>query len=97
MTNEEQKLSYEELQNAANGLVERNRMLTMQCNKLAEQVRALSEMAAFKRLDYLFKIVEMDFKFPSDFVISCTDEIVKTMTFEEKEDKEGTDTKEEEA
>jgi len=79
--NNEKKLSYEELEKAANGLLE-------QRNQLMARVQQLSEVAAFKRIDYLFKVVENADKFPSNFVITCTEELVQTMSIPEKEEKE---------
>ena len=42
----------------------------------------------FKRLDYLFKVVENSIQFPDDFVSECVSEIVNTITI--KEDTEDT-------
>lgn len=63
---QEKKLSYEELENVANNLYARLQQADM------------SNM--FKRLDYLFKVVENVDNFPQEFVKSCIEEIVTVIT-----------------
>lgn len=61
-----QKLSYEQLQ-------EQN----------AQLIRALNRnniALQLKRIDYCFKVLENSDKFNSDFVISCADEIQRSLT-----------------
>lgn len=68
-TNTETKLSYEELEKVANELYTRLQQ---------------SEMSnVFKRLDYLFKIVENIHSFPEEFQKKCIEEIVSFMTIPE--------------
>ena len=80
---EQKKMSYEELENVAHQLSEQSRELY---NKLQE----MNYANLFKRLDYLFKVVEFSAMFDSDFVIKCTDEIkgILTVPQEEKQEKE---------
>lgn len=73
---EKKKLSYEELENICHQLSDQSRTLYQ---KLQEA--DLSNM--FKRLDYLFAVVENRDAFPEDFVKKCTDEIVNSMTVQE--------------
>ena len=73
---EKKKLSYEELENICHQLSDQSRTLYQ---KLQEA--DLSNM--FKRLDYLFAVVENRAAFPEDFVKKCTDEIVNSMTVQE--------------
>jgi hypothetical protein len=69
-----QKLSYDQLNDACNQLFQQNQQLR----------KALQEMNAanmFKRLDYLFKVVELGATFKdADFVNSCMDEIKEALT-----------------
>ena len=54
--------------------------------KLKADVNELSNVAMFKRLDYLFKVVEFSSTFKdSDFVNSCMDEIKEALTVREED------------
>ena len=80
-----QKLTYEQLNDACNQLWQQNKQLVM-------RNRELEQLAFNKRMDYLFKVLEFDSKFSSDFVVNCTNEIEEAMTIPnepEKEKKEG--------
>ena len=79
------KLTYEQLESAANQLAQQNQMLR---NQLME----MNYHNVFKRLDYLFKVVEHATSFDTEFVTTCKTEIVTLMTPETIEE---TDTKEE--
>ena len=80
---ETKKLSYEELENVCHQLSEQSQTLY---RKLQEA--NMSNM--FKRLDYLFAVVENKVAFPEDFVKKCVDEIITSMTIpEETEEKTG--------
>ena len=64
-----EKLSYEDLENV--------------CHQLSEQSRALYQRLqeadmtnVFKRLDYLFAVVENKEAFPEEFFKNCTKEIM---------------------
>ena len=78
--NEAKKLSYEELENVCHQLSEQSQTLY---RKLQEA--NMSNM--FKRLDYLFAVVENRAAFPEDFTKKCIDEIVNSMTIPEAEEK----------
>lgn len=86
-TNEPQKLSYEQLQNIAGQLQQQNMQLR----------RALGEQDytnAFKRLDYLFKVIEFEHMFSNDFISKVVKEIETTITIppvEEKDKQENTE------
>ena len=71
---QEKKLSYEELENIANNLYVRLQQADM--------------ANMFKRLDYLFKVVENVDNFPQEFTKQCIDEIVNIMTISTEETKE---------
>lgn len=79
-----EKLSYEQLENVAHQLSEQAKQLYMKL-----QAANMSNM--FKRLDYLFKVVENGHIFKQDFFEKCIAEIEEIMTVPEETDKkEGT-------
>lgn len=71
-----QKLSYEDLERVAHQLSDQNR-------QLYSKVQELSDAAIFKRLDYLFKVVESKDVFLADFVNTCIKEIEDIITIPE--------------
>ena len=78
--NKEKKLSYSELENVAHQLSEQNRQLYNQLQK-----SNLTNM--FKRLDYLFKVIENGKVFKQEFLEKCITEIEELMTVPEEENK----------
>lgn len=79
-TQQEKKLSYDELNNAAMQLVEQNRQLNA---KLVEANRALM----FRRLDYLFKCLEFAGVIKdAEFIGNCIEEIKAAMAGPQEED-----------
>lgn len=76
---ENAKMSYEQLENVATQLSEQVRQLYA---KLQES--NLENM--FKRLDYLFKVIENAHAFNEEFVSKCTSEIESLMTLPDNED-----------
>lgn len=87
-----QKMSYEQLEQIAHQLSEQARQLYGQLQKAN-----LSNM--FKRLDYLFKVVENGYMFKQDFLEKCINEIEDIMTVPEEtgsEEEETPDIKPEE-
>lgn len=85
----QKKLSYEELENVAKELSQQNQQLNMMIQK--------SNMSnAFRRLDYLFKVLECKDCFNPDFIVTCSDEIVNIMTIPEEGDVENTETEKKE-
>lgn len=71
------KLSYEELEQVAHQLSEQTRQLYGQLQR-----ENLNNM--FRRLDYLFKVVENCHMFTQDFTEKCINEIVEVMTIPEE-------------
>lgn len=67
------ELTYEQLTEIANQLSRDN-------HALRQQMQEMNYFNLFKRLDYLFKVVENDTKFTTDFVTTCHNEIVNLMT-----------------
>jgi hypothetical protein len=74
---EQKKLSYEELGNVAGQLQQQNKFLL-------EQLQKQQGESFYKRLDYLFKVVELKEVFPEEFIGDCIDEIVSTITIPEE-------------
>ena len=77
-----EKLTYEELNNVCHQLSEQSRALY-------QQLQEANLTNAFRRLDYLFAVLDKSSFFPEDFVKKCADEIVEMLTIPEtpKEDK----------
>ena len=85
-----EKMSYEQLENVAHQLSE-------QAKQLYTQLQAANMTNMFKRLDYLFKVVENGHVFNQDFLDKCIAEIEEHMTIpEEVEETENTEDKTEE-
>lgn len=82
MTMEEQK-KQENID--VNGLISQNRVLY-------EQLMEARRILAYKRLDYLFKVMEYRAAFDSDFLIKCIEEIQETIMPKEKEEDTEEDT-----
>ena len=79
----EQKLTYDQLNDACNQLWQQNK-------ELARRNRELENFAMNKRLDYLFKCLELSNNFSSDFIVSCASEIEEAMTIpQEMEEHKG--------
>ncbi len=70
------KMTYEQLENVAHQLSE-------QVRQLHQQLQNVNMTNSFKRLDYLFKILEVEEVFDVKFVQKCTQEIVEIMTIPE--------------
>lgn len=71
---EQEKLTYEQLEQAANTLLAQN-------NELKRTLVELSN--AMRRLDYLLKVLEQAHFFADDFVAKCVAEIEQLMTIPE--------------
>ena len=80
-------LSDEELENVAHQLSE-------QVRQLYTKLQEANMINIFKRLDYLFKVVEHSSKFDIEFLEKCISEIQEILTI--PENKEETNEKEEE-
>lgn len=77
-----QKMSYEQLEQVAHQLSE-------QARQMYDQLQKANLTNMFKRLDYLFKVVENGEMFSQEFVTKCINEIEEFMTVpEESEDAE---------
>lgn len=81
---ETQKMSYEQLEQVAHQLSEQTRQLYSKLQK--------SNMEnVFKRLDYLFKVVENKNVFSKEFLDNCIKEIEEIITIPESEDNKETE------
>ena len=68
-----EKMSYEQLENVAHQLSEQNR-------QLFAKLQELNMANMFKRLDYLFKVIENGHMFKQDFLEKCIAEIESLIT-----------------
>ena len=82
-----EKMSYGQLENVAHQLSEQNR-------QLFAKLQELNMANMFKRLDYLFKVVESGHMFKQDFLEKCIAEIESLMIVPEQEEKPETEDKE---
>jgi len=71
-----EKMSYEQLENIAHQFSDQNRQLH------ADLLKA-QEVGFFKRLDYLFRVVDNPGAFNSTFWTNCRDEVETIMTIPE--------------
>ena len=74
-----EKMSYEQLENVAHQLSEQAKQLYM-------KLQAANMSTMFKRLDYLFKVVEYGHMFKQDFLEKCIAEILVFLSFGEEGD-----------
>ena len=81
-----EKMSYEQLESVAHQLSEQNR-------QLFAKLQELNIANMFKRLDYLFKVIENGHMFKQDFLEKCIAEIENLMTVPEQEEEPETVTK----
>ena len=82
-----EKMSYEQLEGVAHQLSEQNR-------QLFAKLQELNMTNMFKRLDYLFKVIENGHMFGQDFLEKCIAEVESLMTVPEQEKKPETEDKE---
>lgn len=76
-TQKDNKYSYDELNNIASQLSQQNQ-------QLYQQLQRANMTNMFKRLDYLFKVVENGAMFSPEFTDKCIKEIEDSMTLEEE-------------
>lgn len=82
-----EKMSYEQLEGVAHQLSEQNR-------QLFAKLQELNMTNVFKRLDYLFKVIENGHMFEQHFLEKCIAEVESLMTVPEQEEKPETEDKE---
>ena len=76
-----EKMSYEELENIAHQLSEQSRVLM-------QKLQEANMGNMFKRLDYLFKIIEFEHMFDGNFIDKCVKEIQDMISIPEEEPNE---------
>lgn len=76
-TERPEKMSYEQLENVAHQLSEQAKQLYM-------KLQAANMGNMFKRLDYLFKVVENGHMFKQDFLERCISEIEELISVPEE-------------
>lgn len=76
-----QKLTYEQLNEACSQLYQQNQ-------NLLKQLQQANMVNMFKRLDYLFQVLKYNTLFEEGFVSNCINEIQDAMTIQQEE-KEG--------
>lgn len=75
-----QKYTYDELNNICGQLYQQNQ-------NLLKQLRQMDQVAMFKRIDYLLKVVELSDKFKdAEFISNCVMELKEALTLEQPED-----------
>ena len=73
-----EKMSYEELENIAHQLSEQSRVLM-------QKLQEANMGNMFKRLDYLFKIIEFEHRFDDNFTNKCVKEIQDMISIPEED------------
>lgn len=71
------KPSYEELEQKVEGF-------KGMCSQLYDQLQKINTENAFKRLDYLFKVISTRDVFPKEFISTCVSEIMEAMIIPEE-------------
>lgn len=91
-----QKLSYEELNQACAEMSQQIQQQNKYIQQLHNQMQGMNFMLQNKRMEYLFKVVEISMKsdkswnFDSDFVSTCIKEIQEVLTIPQKGKEEKT-------
>lgn len=82
-----EKMSYDQLESVAHQLSEQNR-------QMFAKLQELNMVNMFKRLDYLFKVIENGHMFKQDFLEKCIAEVESLMTVPEQEEESEVEDKE---
>ena len=91
-----QRLSYEELNQACADMSQQLQQQNKYIQQLHKQVQEMSFMLQNKRMEYLFRVVEIStkannkYEFDDSFVNACIAEIEESLTIPQQEDKEET-------
>lgn len=79
--NTKEKLSYEQLENVA-------RQLSDQVKQAYAKMQEMNMVNLYKRLDYLFKVVDCSYAFDEEFIDKCATEIKDLLTIPEQTEEE---------
>lgn len=82
-----EKMSYDQLESVAHQLSEQNR-------QMFAKLQELNMVNMFKRLDYLFKVIENGHMFKQDFLEKCIAEIESLITIPKQEEESEVEDKE---
>lgn len=93
-----QKLSYEELNQACAEMSQQLQQQNKYIQQMHKHIQEMSFMLQNRRMEYLFKVVEIANKssvseyacFPKDFVEDCIAEIQESLTIPQQEEQEKT-------
>ena len=89
---ENQKLTYEQLNQACMELSQQNQQMQPYIKKLHQQMGQMNALLETRRMDYLFKVIELHTKyekwFDSDFVLKCAEEVQESLTIPEETEQE---------
>ena len=80
---EEKKLSYEDLKGLCSKLQEQNQFLAEQFKLAREKIIASRNEEMYKRIDYLFKVLENGVMFDIQFVADVALEITNILKIED--------------
>lgn len=90
---EVKQLSYDELRKAASELSMQLQRMSQQFNierqKHQKETQELQMFNMFKRLDFLFKVVENAPMFPAEFVENITKEVVDLLSLSNEQENKG--------
>lgn len=90
MKGAEQRLTYDELNQACADMSQQLQKQDVYIRQLREQMAQMNYILQNRRLEYLFRVVELSmkadnmWKFNPDFVTSCMDEIQESLTIPEE-------------
>lgn len=87
-SNESKKLTYEQLNQAAQQISQQAEALYKENQQLKETLGRISIQNGYTELGFKFKVVEFSTMFPKDFVERTVTEIVDTMTVTNEEQEE---------
>lgn len=84
---EERVYTQQEVEGIVNQI---NSNARVQCENMARRIQYLEEQLMFKRLDYLFKVIENAGSFSIEFAQKCSEEIESALTVTEAESEDKT-------
>lgn len=83
-TSQQEKPTYEQLMDYVTQVNQQNQMILKESEFLKESLKQMNIDGAIKRLQLLFKVVEMKTQFPKAFVETCISEIVELLSIPEE-------------
>ena len=83
-TSQQEKPTYEQVMDYVTQVNQQNQMMLKESEFLKESLKQMNIDGAIKRLQLLFKVVEMKTQFPKAFVETCILEIVELLSIPEE-------------